>query len=48
MTIQEAWRIIEELRGWNTSQTSISFAMYRIEVKEDEIYHARREALRKA
>lgn len=48
MTKDEAWRIVDECKNWNTSQTSITFAMRGIRTLEDDALDNRREALKKA
>jgi hypothetical protein len=48
MNKDEAWRIIEECRGWNTSQRSIDYAFARKRTPEDDIHDARRLSLAEA
>jgi hypothetical protein len=48
MTKGEAWRIIEECRGWNSGQTSVSLAFTGNRTAEDDALDARRQALREA
>lgn len=48
MTKDEAWQIIRECRGWNTSQVSISLAFRGVRTVEDDALDAKRAALVKA
>lgn len=48
MTKEEAWKIIESCKDWNTSQRSISSCFRGVRTDEDDYLNARREALRKA
>jgi len=48
MTKEEAWKIIEENRNWNYSQVSPSLAFSGVRVPADDVYDAKREALRVA
>ena len=48
MTHAEALRVIELCRGWNSEQKSVSLVFRGIRTNEDEIYDARRAALRAA
>ena len=48
MTKDEAWRIIEECRNWNSGQRSIPAAFNGVRTAEDDVLDARRTALKKA
>jgi len=48
MTKEEAWKIIELCRNWNTGQKSTTFAFHGIRTDEDDYLDARRVALKKA
>lgn len=48
MTRQEAQAIVDDCKGWNTGQRSISFAMRGERTEEDDIYDSRRAALKQA
>ena len=48
MTKTEAWRIIEECRGWNVGQQSWQAANGGEPTSEDAVFDARRAALREA
>ena len=48
MTKEEAWKIIEANKNWNTSQKSISWIFEGKRTKEDDIFDARREAIAQA
>lgn len=48
MTKDEAWKIIEECKGWNADQQSISLALGGARTILDDALDAKREALKKA
>ena len=48
MSKDEAWKIIEECRNWNTGQRSVSSCMNGIKTAEDDLLDARRIALTEA
>jgi hypothetical protein len=48
MTKTEAWRIIEECKGWNPSQKSLSLVCWDVRTQEDDILDAKRAALAQA
>jgi hypothetical protein len=48
MTKEEAWKIIQELKCWNTGQVSHSKAWGGPRTPEDDLLDARRETLAKA
>lgn len=48
MTREEAWKIIEECRGWNTSQKSSSWVCRGERSAEDDVLDAKRASLAKA
>lgn len=48
MTKDEAWKIIEACRKWNTGQTSVSLAFNGKRTDEDDVLDARRAALKLA
>lgn len=48
MTLEEAWKIIDACKNWNTSQRSPSLAFGGVRKLEDDVYDARRAALAEA
>lgn len=48
MNKEEAWKIIESCKGWNSGQKSTSLAFNGVRNDEDDVLDARREALAKA
>lgn len=48
MTKEEAWKIIEECRGWNAGQKSISLAFGGGRTSHDDVLDAKRAALAEA
>ncbi len=48
MTLDKAWKVIENLRGWNVEQTSCSRAFGGAREPVDDVYDARRAALKLA
>jgi hypothetical protein len=48
MTREEAERVVEACRGWNTGQRSVSLAMGGARTDEDDLLDARRAALTRA
>lgn len=48
MTKEEAFKIIESCRGWNSGQMSISLAFGGPRTSEDDVLDAKREALTRA
>lgn len=48
MIKDEAWKIIEACKGWNTGQKSTSLAFNGVRTTEDDALDARRAALKKA
>lgn len=48
MTKEEAWRIIEECRGWNAGQRSCSYTFNGERTVEDDMLDAKRTALTEA
>lgn len=48
MTKDEAWKIIESCKGWNTGQKSISMCFHGIRAPEDDVLDAKRDALAEA
>lgn len=45
MTKEEAWKIIEENRDWNSSESSPSLVFHGIRTLTDDVLDARRRAL---
>ena len=48
MTKDEAWKIIEACKGWNSGQKSTSLAFNGVRSAEDDVLDARRAALAEA
>ena len=48
MTKEEAKWVVEQCRGWNTSQTSVSLAMKGKRTAEDDVLDQKRKTLLKA
>ena len=48
MTKEEAWKIVEECRDWNAGQMSYSFIVFGERTTEDDVFDAKRAALKKA
>ena len=48
MTKEEAWKIIEECRGWNAGQKSVSLAFGGERTSFDDLLDAKRGALAEA
>ena len=48
MTKQEALKILELYRNWNTGQTSVSLAFESVRTPEDDILDERRKLITKA
>ena len=48
MTKEEAWKIIEECRGWNVGQKSASLCFSGVRTEEDDALDAKRSALAQA
>ena len=48
MNKEEAWKVIDSCKNWNTGQKSTSFAFGGARTEEDDIYDAKRAALKEA
>jgi hypothetical protein len=48
MTKDEAWKIVESLKGWNVGQKSMSLAFRGDRTAEDDVLDAKRAALAEA